>query len=132
VPGEVELAQRLVGQARNAEARQDALEVAAVQDVEPGERDAPLLHLGHGRLVFAAPGVREGGPIEIVAEGFQDALALAGDAAAPIDEGAEHVEEQRFDAAHAVSVRPRPSRHHRLLAHVARLPLAMALYRSRR
>ena len=46
----------------------------------------------------AAPGVGKGDPVEVVAEARQDALGLAGDRGAPIDQGAEHVEEQGADA----------------------------------
>jgi hypothetical protein len=74
----------------------NAFEVATVQDIEPGERNPPLLHLRHGRFVFAAPGIGEGGPVEGVAEGREDAPALVGDAVSPVDEGAEHVEEERL------------------------------------
>ena len=45
---------------------------------------------------FAAPGVGEGGPIELVAERRQQPLCLARDARAPIDERAEDIEEKRF------------------------------------
>jgi hypothetical protein len=76
-----------------------------MQGVELGERNAPALHLLHGGLVFAAPGIREGEPIQRMPERCQDALALAGDAGAPIDEGAEDVEEQGFDVVrHAIKV----------------------------
>ena len=64
------------GSAREAEARQDALEVAPVQHVELAERDAAGAHLLHGGLVFAAPGVREGEPVEGVAERREDASRL--------------------------------------------------------
>ena len=94
VPGEVERPQGLLAKIGDAEARQDALQVAPMQHVELRERHAPRPHLLHGGLVLAAPGIGEGWPIEGMAERRQDALALAGDAGAPVDEGAEDVEEQ--------------------------------------
>jgi len=42
------------------EARQDAVEILAMQDVEFAERDAALAHLGHGGLIFAAPCIGKG------------------------------------------------------------------------
>src|SRR5581483_3691082 len=81
------------------EARQAALEVAPVQNVELGERDAPGADLLHARLVFAPPGVGEGEPVKLVAEGGEDFFGLARDRGAPVEQRPEHVEEEGLDAA---------------------------------
>ena len=56
-----------------------------------------VAHLVHGGLIFVAPGIREGEPVERVALRLEDRLALARDRGAPVDHGAEHIEEQGFD-----------------------------------
>ena len=53
------------------EARHETLEVAPVQHVELAERDAAGAHLFHAGLVFAPPGVGEGDPVEVVAQGLR-------------------------------------------------------------
>ena len=80
----------------HGKARQDALEIHPVQHVELGERDFAGPHALHARLVLAAPGVGERQPIERMAERLEDRLRLARDRVAPVDQRAEHVEEQRF------------------------------------
>ena len=76
VPGEDErVTRRLVGPLQ-PEAGQDALEIAPVHDVEPCERLAAGAYLLHARLVFAAPGIGEGGPIEIEAFRCEDGARL--------------------------------------------------------
>ncbi len=97
VPDARQIVEHFVGQVLQAEARQQPHEVAPVQHVELGERDAPRAHLLHAGLVFAAPGVGEGFPVEAVAEGGQDAFGLARDRCSPVDDGAEHVEKQCSD-----------------------------------
>jgi hypothetical protein len=96
MPGAVEMGFHLLRQVRHSKSWQDALEIAPVQHIELRERDAAGTHLLHGRLVLAAPGVGEGRPVRPVAERFEHRLRLPRDAAAPVDQGAEHVEKQRF------------------------------------
>ena len=81
----------------NPEARQDAIEIFPVQHVELAERRAARAHLFQRRLVLLAPGIGEGAPVELVSGGAENALGLARDAGAKVDQRAEHVEEQRFD-----------------------------------
>ena len=95
MPREIELRHDLLGERCDAEAGQDALEVAPMQHVELAERNCTVPHLVHGGLILAAPGIGEGEPIELVAERLQHGLGLARDAGAPVDQRAEHVEEQR-------------------------------------
>ncbi len=97
VPRQIEIARHLLGEAVDAETRQDALEIVPVQHVELAERDAAAAHLLHRRLVLVPPGIGEGKPVELVAGRRKNALGLARDAAAPIDHGAEDIEEQRLD-----------------------------------
>ena len=78
----------------DVEPRQDALEVAPVQDVELAERQPAGADFLHRRLIFAAPGVGKGEPVERMAERLEDRLGFARDAGAPVDQRAEHVEEQ--------------------------------------
>jgi hypothetical protein len=51
------------------------------------------LRISYRGLVLAAPRIREGGSVERDAERGQRRLRLARDAGAPIDQGAEDVEE---------------------------------------
>ena len=69
-----------------------------MQHVKLAEADAAGAHLIHGALVFAAPGIREGEPVERKTLRLQHRLGLARNRRAPVDQGAEHVEEQRFDS----------------------------------
>ena len=108
MPGERQPAQNVLGEAFDAKLRQDALEVAPVQQVELREGQAAAPYLLHGGLVLPAPGVREGSPVEPVAERRQHALALPRDPCAPVDEGAEDVEEEGAGlVAHAPKLRGR-------------------------
>ena len=93
MPGEIEIACGLLGQAGNPEARQDALEILPVQHVELRELRAARTDLLHRGLVLAAPGIREGEPIKRVAERAKDRFCLARDRGAPVGERAEHVEQ---------------------------------------
>src|SRR5262249_17749009 len=95
VPREREVMHHLLGRL-DAEARGNAFEVAPVQHVELAERDTAGAHLVHGRLVLAAPGIREGEPVERQAERLERDLGLARDARAPVDQRPEYVEEQRL------------------------------------
>ena len=98
MPGERQFAQHLVGQTGETEARDEALEVAPVQDVELGEGLPAGAHLLHAGLVFGAPGIGEGDPVEPMAERGQNPLRLAGDRGPPVHQGAEDVEKQGADA----------------------------------
>ena len=68
-----------------------------MQHVELAERNTAAAHFVHGALVLAAPGIREGEPVELITLRLQHRLGLARNRGAPIDQGAEDVEEQRFD-----------------------------------
>ena len=68
-----------------------------MQHVEPAEGQAPGAHFLHRRLVFVAPCIGERRPVERDALRRQQRLGLARDRAAPVDQGAEHVEDQRLD-----------------------------------
>src|SRR5882724_4464518 len=96
MPGQIEILQRVLRNARNVETRHDEIEIAPVQHVELAERDVPVAHLIHRALVFPAPGVCEGKPVDRDAERLEDLLGLARDAGAPIDQRTEDIEEQRF------------------------------------
>src|SRR5262245_1314142 len=65
-----------------------------MQHVELAERDMPVAHLIHRALVFPAPGVREGEPVDRDAKRLEHLLGLARDAVTPIDQRAEDVEQQ--------------------------------------
>src|SRR5215471_7315380 len=67
-----------------------------MQYVELAEGNVPVAHLIHRALVFPAPGVREGEPVDRGAERLEHLLGLARDAGAPVDQGAEDIKEQRF------------------------------------
>ena len=96
MPGQIEILQRVLCNARNVETRHDEIEIAPVQQVELAERNVPVAHLIHRALVLAAPGVRKGEPVDRDAERLEDLLGLARNAGAPIDQGAEDIEEQCF------------------------------------
>src|SRR5262249_21649788 len=96
MPGEIEIAQHAFVEIIHREPRQDALEIPAVQHVELGEGNFSATHLLHTGLVLAAPGVGEFQPIERMAEWLEDGFCLARNRGAPIHQGTEHVEEQRF------------------------------------
>src|SRR5262249_32152823 len=98
MPGGIAMARDGLRQTRDAEARHDALEIVPVQHVELAERDAPAAHLLHRWLVLVAPGIGEAEPIESIAERLENRLGLARDAGAPVDQRAEHVEEQSLRA----------------------------------
>ena len=85
------------GQAsRRCQPRLSSASVGSGTFLTLAERNTARPHLFHRRLVLAAPGVGEGGPIELMTERRKQPLRLARDARAPIDERAEDIEEKRF------------------------------------
>src|SRR5271156_4093837 len=69
MPRHIEAATIVLAECVRAEARQDAIQIAPMQDIELAERQPPAPHLFHGPPVFAAPGVGEGKPIGRVTSG---------------------------------------------------------------
>src|SRR5690242_13654650 len=103
MPCKREFAQRVTGEIAHAKARHKSLEVAPVQDVEPAERDAAGANLLHAWLVFAPPGVREGGPVEVIPKRLQNPFGLAGNPRPPVDEGSKHVEKYSPNGGHGAA-----------------------------
>src|ERR1700730_903819 len=104
MPAEIELARYVLAQARDAKARQNAVEIAPVQQVELAERDLSGAHLLHRRLILVPPRIGKGEASESVAERLENALGFARHSGAPIDERAEDVKEQRADRDHGDSM----------------------------
>ena len=67
-----------------------------MQDIELAERRSTRADVFHGRLVFVAPGVGKGGPVERIAERLENNLRFARNAGAEINQRAKNVEEQRL------------------------------------
>ena len=97
MPREIEIARRVLGQIGNSEARQDAIEILPMQQVELAEGPAAGAHVLQRGLVLFAPGIGEGGPVELMPGGAENALGLARDPRAKVHQCAEDVEEQRPD-----------------------------------
>ena len=95
VPGEDQRVPRHLVGLVEPEAGEDAFQISAMHHIEPGEGLAPGSYFLHTRLVFAAPGIGKRGPVEVEAPGAEHRARLPRHAGAPVDEGAEHVEEQR-------------------------------------
>ncbi len=106
VPGEEQPAPRLLAQRFELEARHDALEHPAVDHVEAREGDFPRAHLLHRGLVLGAPGDGEREPVELIA-GRKNRPGFARDPGTPIDEGTEHIEEERLRAQSASTSLPK-------------------------
>src|SRR5262245_26766336 len=100
MPRERKFAQSVVGQIAQTEARHEALEIAPVQHIEFAKRDPPGANFLHPGLVFTAPGVRKGKPVEVVSKGSEDPLRLASHRGAPVDERPEHVKKHRPNGGH--------------------------------
>src|ERR1700738_2829392 len=103
MPAEIELARYVLAQARDAKARQNAIEIAPVQQVELAERDLSGAHLLHRRLILVPPRIGKGEPIESVAERLGKAVGFERPPRAAIDERAADVTEQRADREHGAS-----------------------------
>jgi hypothetical protein len=97
VPGPAEISAYSFGHAVQAQGLQHMIEIAPVQCVELGERNRTAAHVLHRRLVARTPGVGKALAVERRAVGRKRRTGLAGYAAAPIDQGAEDVEDQRLD-----------------------------------
>ena len=97
MPHQRQIVEHFVRQVLQTEARQQAFEVAPVQHVELGEGLPAGAHFLHTGLVFAAPGVGESQPIELVSEQFEDFFRFPGDRLAPVHHRPEHVEKQGAD-----------------------------------
>src|SRR5262249_20638897 len=107
MPGEIKLRLCRFVEFLEPEARLDLVEHAPVNDVELHERLPASAYLVHAGLVFGAPRIREGEPVERVSQRLEDSFRLAGDAIAPIHHGAEYIEKQGLDLGQRVGLRPR-------------------------
>ncbi len=96
MPGEVQFGARLFTEMFEAEARENTIEVAAMNDIEPDVAFAPGADFFHASLIFAAPGIGESAPIESLALGRDELFSLARDAASEVDERTEDIEKERF------------------------------------
>ena len=106
VPDQVQVRQLVGGEAAlQAEVGQEAVEDHAVEVVERGPREVASPHAVHGGGVAGAPGVGEAAPVDVRG----DALALADDAAPPVDDGAEDVEGEGADVRVGHGLRRPPS-----------------------
>src|SRR5262249_10284382 len=81
---------------------------APVNDVELDEWLPAGTDLVHSGLILGAPRIREGDPVERMTQRLEDSFRFAGDAVAPVHQGAEHVEEQCLDFGQWVCGRLRP------------------------
>src|SRR5947208_10721354 len=93
MPGQIEMMHDAIAR-RDAETRCNPIEVAPMQHVELAERNAPGAHFIHGRLILVPPGIRKGKPVKREAERLEDRLGFACNAASPIDQRPEHIEEE--------------------------------------
>ena len=92
VPGVGEPVEFGVGEVGEAEFGGEGFDGGAVQGVQVGPGEGAAADLVHGGGVGGAPGVGEGGGIEVWAPGGE----FGDEAAAPVDHGAEDVEEEGF------------------------------------
>jgi len=107
MPGQVQVrARRLIDVIERERAQYD-VEVAPMQRVELAERQAAAADVVHRRLVLAAPGVREGEPVDGDAARGERRFRFTRDRAPPVDERAEHVEQQCMEGRHRASGRCR-------------------------
>ncbi len=97
MPDQRHIVEHFVGQVLQAEARQEASDVAPVQHVELGEGLPAGAHLLHPRLIFSPPGVGESGPVETIPERLEDFFGFPGNRRAPVNHGSKYVEEQGSD-----------------------------------
>ena len=97
VPGEVEIGAGRLLDVVEPEVMQHDIQVAPMQAVELAERQLATAHLGHGRLVLGTPGVGEGEPVHVGIPRRQRGTHLACDRRAPVDQGAEDIEDQCID-----------------------------------
>ena len=97
VPREIQIIRDFVVELFETETRADLIEHAAVQDIELHEWLAARPHFLHAWLVQPAPSIGELEPIDVVAERLENPLRVARNAVAPIDDGAEYVEDERLD-----------------------------------
>src|SRR5579863_6482486 len=96
MPGEVQFGARILIEIFEAEARENAIKVAAMDDIEPDVAFAPRADFFHAGLVFAAPRIGESAPIEALAFGRDEPFGFACDARAKINERAENIEKEGF------------------------------------
>jgi hypothetical protein len=94
VPDAVERVALVLVEHGEAEARQQVVEDRPVQPVDGRGRDLAAPHALHRRLVAGAPGVGERRPVDVDALRCRERGAVADDPGAPVDDGAEHVEDE--------------------------------------
>src|SRR5262249_46260726 len=99
VPGAIEMSLLLLAQAGNAILHEKLVEDHAMEIVDARPRQRTAAHALHRRLVSAAPVVGKARPIGAEALLPPHRLELANDAAAPIDDGAEDIEDESLDGA---------------------------------
>src|ERR1700722_8512441 len=96
MPGEVQFNARILIEMFEAEARENAIEVAAMDDIETDVAFAPGADFFHAGLIFAAPGIGESAPIEALAFGRDEPFGFARDAGAEINKCTENIEKEGF------------------------------------
>ena len=108
VPDHVQVRQLFGGEAAfQAERGQEVVQDHAVEGIQLRPGEVAAAHAVHGRGVARTPRVGETPPVDGEAPGAAQPLALADDAAPPVDDGAEDVEGQRSDVrvAHGAALR---------------------------
>ncbi len=84
------------GEAFDFEFDEEFFEDHAMQIVEAGPGDFALAYFVHRRFVAEAPTIGEGDPVEVEVFGFAPGHALGDYRAAPVDDCAEDIEDERF------------------------------------
>src|SRR4051812_36510276 len=98
MPGAIERDLFFFTENRNLEFNEDVVEDHAMQDVDLRPRQVAAGHTVHRRPITGAPRIRKFSRIYSKTFSFAQRANFTDDAAAPIDDRAEHVEGQRFDA----------------------------------
>ncbi|MGY2935725.1 hypothetical protein ACVWZ6_005327 [Bradyrhizobium sp. GM6.1] len=95
-----------LGQAWNRKLRDQFFERAAMQIIEHDVAALGMFaHVIHRSHVHAAPAVDQGGPVGADAAALRPPDEVGDQAGAPVDDGAEHVEDQGFDGGEVGHVR---------------------------
>src|SRR5262249_37887184 len=79
----------------DAESRQQLVEHAPMEAIDIGPRQFRPSHAIHRRPVAGAPGIREGSPIDFQPLALGQRLTFADQAAAPVHDRSEYIEQQR-------------------------------------
>ena len=97
MPGSVEIVDSSLVKPPDVERFDEFAQTLAMQLVEPHPFTLAISYTFHRGLVHPSPSIRECFPVGLDTKALAEQAAFSNDARSPVHDGAEHVEDERFD-----------------------------------